>query len=139
MDRGAWPAAVHGVRRSWTQLKQITLSLSRASFPISPSEGSLSGGHTSLNPQGGQVCVLSHFSCVRLHNPVDCSLPGSFVHRIFQARILEWVAISSCRGSSRPKDIEPMSLKSPTLVSEFFTTSTTWEAPSGGQGAVICG
>ena len=35
--------------------------------------------------------------CPTLYNPMDCSLPGSSVHRIFQARILEWVAISSSR------------------------------------------
>ena len=34
---------------------------------------------------------------------MDCSLPGSSIHGIFQTRILEWVAISSSRGSSRPK------------------------------------
>ena len=33
--------------------------------------------------------------CLAFCNPVDCSMPGSSVHRIFQARILEWVAISS--------------------------------------------
>ena len=37
-------------------------------------------------------------------NPVDCSPPGSSVHELIQARILEWVAISSSRGSSRPRD-----------------------------------
>ena len=42
-------------------------------------------------------------SCVRLCDPVDCSLSGSFVHGIFQARILEWVAISFSRGSSQPR------------------------------------
>ena len=35
---------------------------------------------------------------------MDCSLPGSFLHGILQARILEWVAISFSRGSSRPRD-----------------------------------
>ena len=35
---------------------------------------------------------------------MDCSPPGSCVHRIFQARILKWVAISSSRGSSQPRD-----------------------------------
>ena len=35
---------------------------------------------------------------------MDCNLLGSFVHGIFQARILEWVAISHSRGSSRPRD-----------------------------------
>ena len=43
-------------------------------------------------------------SCPTLCNPIDCSLPGSSVHGIFQARVLEWVAISFSRGSSRPRD-----------------------------------
>ena len=43
-------------------------------------------------------------SCPTLCNPVDCSLPGSSVHGIFQVRILEWVAISFSRGSSQPRD-----------------------------------
>ena len=38
--------------------------------------------------------------CPTLGDPVDCSPPGSSVHGILQARILEWVAISSSRGSS---------------------------------------
>ena len=42
--------------------------------------------------------------CLTLRDPVDCSLPGSSMHGIFQARILEWVAISSSRGSSQPRD-----------------------------------
>ena len=36
--------------------------------------------------------------------PMDCSLPGFSVHGIFQARVLEWVAIAFFRGSSRSKD-----------------------------------
>ena len=43
-------------------------------------------------------------SCPTLCDPMDCSLPGSSVHRIFQARVLEWVAISFSRGSSQPRD-----------------------------------
>ena len=54
-------------------------------------------------------------------NPVDCSLPGSFVHRIFQARILEWVVISFSRDLPYP-GIELMSVTSPALASRFFTT-----------------
>ena len=45
---------------------------------------------------------LSH---VRLFgNPMDCSLPGATVHGISQATILQWVSISSFRGSSQPRD-----------------------------------
>ena len=43
-------------------------------------------------------------SCPSLCDPVDCSLPCSSVHGIFQARVLEWVAISFSRGSSQPRD-----------------------------------
>ena len=43
-------------------------------------------------------------SCRTLCNPMNCSLPGSSVHGIFQARVLEWVAISFSRGSSHPRD-----------------------------------
>ena len=43
-------------------------------------------------------------SCPTLCDPMDCNLPCSSIHGIFQARVLEWVAISSSRGSSRPRD-----------------------------------
>ena len=43
-------------------------------------------------------------SCPTLWDPLDCSLPGSSVHGILQARILEWVAMPSYRGSSQPRD-----------------------------------
>ena len=47
-------------------------------------------------------CACAHTqSCPTLHDPKDCSPPGTSVHGICQARILEWVAISSPRGSSQ--------------------------------------
>ena len=42
--------------------------------------------------------------CPTLCDPVDCSLPGSSVNGIFQARVLEWVAVSFSKGSSLPRD-----------------------------------
>ena len=42
--------------------------------------------------------------CPSLCDPMDCSPPGSSVHGILHARILEWVAMPSSRGSSRPRD-----------------------------------
>ena len=50
-----------------------------------------------------RVCSVAE-SYPTLCNPMDCSPPGSSIHRIFRARILEWVAISSFRGSSRLRD-----------------------------------
>ena len=48
------------------------------------------------------VCTLSLQSCLTLCDPMDCSSPGSSVHGILQVRILEWVAMTSSRGSSWP-------------------------------------
>ena len=50
-------------------------------------------------------------SCPTLCDAMDCSPPGSSVHGIFQARLLEWAAISSSRRSSQPRDrtwVSPM-------------------------------
>ena len=65
------------------------------------------------------VCVLNH---IQLCDPMDCSPPGSSVHGILQARILEWIASSYSRGSSWP-GIEPMFLASLALAGRFFTTA----------------
>ena len=50
------------------------------------------------------ICTKSLQLCLSLCDPMDCSPPGFSVHGILQARILEWVAISSSRGSSGPRD-----------------------------------
>ena len=63
-------------------------------------------------------------SCPTLCDPVDCSLPGSSVHGILQARILEWVAISFSRGSSRPGDQTRVSR----IAGRRFTIWATREA-----------
>ena len=74
------------------------------------------------------VCAKSLELCPTLCNPMDCSLPGSSVHRILQARILEWVAMLSSRGIFLIWRSNAC-LLSPALADGFFTTSTTWEAP----------
>jgi len=66
------------------------------------------------------VCMRAQ-SCLTLCDARDCSLPGSSVHGIFQARILEWVAIFYSTGFSQPW-IEPSSLVSPALAGGFFIT-----------------
>ena len=58
---------------------------------------------------------------------MDCSPPGFFVPGILQARILEWVAILSSRGSSQLRDQTHISYVF-WLAGGFFTTSAIWEA-----------
>ena len=56
--------------------------------------------------------------CPTLSDPMDGSLLGSSVHGIFQARVLEWGAISSSRGSSQPRDQTQVSCIADALPSE---------------------
>ena len=74
------------------------------------------------------TCMLSLFCRVWVfETPMDCSPPGSSVHGILQARILEWVAIPSCRGSFWPRHHTCIFYIS-CIGRWVFTTSTTWEA-----------
>ena len=95
----------------------------------------LSENQTRLSP----AQLLLSQSCPTLCNPMDCSPPGSSVHGILQARILEWVAMPSSRGSSQSRDrtwvsyvscIGGVFSKSRIRLSDFhiFNISTTWEA-----------
>jgi len=63
-----------------------------------------------------------------LCGPLDFSLPGSSVHENFQARILEWIAISSFRKSSQPRDGTCVSC----IAGGFFITDP-WGAGVGGE------
>ena len=78
-------------------------------------------------------------SCLTLCNPMDCSPPGFFVHGIFQARILEWVAISYSGGSFQPRDrthicllhlmhwqVGSLPLAPPLLTSKYTSPAHTW-------------
>ena len=98
MDGGAWWATVHGVTKSRTQLGNQHF-------------------HFLMPPICCCYCCLVTKSCLTVRGPMDCSLPGSSVRAISQARILEWVAISFSRGPSPPRD------RSLTCIaSGFFTT-----------------
>ena len=72
------------------------------------------------------VCyVLSHFSRVWLHYPMNCSPSGSSLHGVLQTRILEWAAMPLSRGSFWPR-IEPSSLTSPALAGGLFNHLRLW-------------
>ena len=66
-----------------------------------------------LNPVEVKVAQ----SCLTLCDSIDCSLPGSSVYGILQARILEWVAIPFSSGSSEPRDQTRVSC----TAGKFFT------------------
>ena len=63
------------------------------------------------------VYGLATKSCPTLCDPMDCSPPACSVHGIFQARILEWIAISFSRGSSQPRNRTQVSC----IAGRFFT------------------
>ena len=98
----------------------------------SPGRGSLVGcrlwGRTesdateATQQQQQQQCIVAQ-PCPALCNPVDCSLSGSSVLGIFQARIPAWVAISFSRGSSQPRDRAQVSR----TAGGFFTVRATRE------------
>ena len=87
-------------------------------------------GHQVRNHMRGHWVSEVAQSCLTLCDPMGCSLPSSSVHGILQARILEWVAISFSRVSSRPRDQTPVSR----IVGRLFNLWATREAPEGTLG-----
>ena len=77
----------------------------------------------SFNERSIEDLHSSWCQCLTLR-PLDCSLPGSSVHGIFQVRILEWVGIPFSRGSSQPRNWTQISCN----VGRFFTIWATREA-----------
>ena len=94
-DGGAWWAAVYGVEQSWTRLKRLSSSSSILYWCFSFWRTSLciiGSSFIHLIEKSERKKVSQ--SCLTLCDPMDYRLPGSSVCGIFQARILEWVAIS---------------------------------------------
>ena len=119
MDRETWRAAVHGGRRvghDWaTELnwkENIWLYFTSTLHSFAPRIldmycfdfiHKVKNYHTYKH-----LCLCSVTQvCLTLCSPMDCGQPGSPAHGIFQARILEWVAIPYSKGSSQPKGFNP--------------------------------
>ena len=103
-DGGACWAAVYGVAQSRTRLRRLSSS-------------------SSWLPRGNKKESEVSQSCLTLCDPMDCSLPGSPVPGILQARILGWAAIAFSRRSSQPRDWTRVSC----IVGRCFTTQATKE------------
>ena len=90
----------------------VTPELKKAELPLSPQEQQANRAQDDLH-----VCALVAQLCPTLCDPMDCSLPGSSVHGILQARILDWVGIPFSRESSQPRDRTQVSC----IADRFFT------------------
>ena len=74
-----------------------------------------------------QMRAMHAQSCPTLCDPMDCRLPGSSVHGIFQERILEWVAISYSRGSSQPRNWTRISTIGRWILYQYATWDSLWK------------
>ena len=88
-----------------------------SSLPLAPPGEPLTTLETSVH---STVCLVT-LSCLTLYDPTDWSSPGSSSMGFLQARILQWVAISSSRGSSQPRDQTQASC----IPGRFFTSWAT--------------
>ena len=75
------------------------------------------------------VCLVTQL-CPTLCDPLDCSPPASSAHGVFQAKILEWVSISSSRKSSWPRDWTHVS-SVPSIAGGFFSHQVTFSIHQG--------
>ena len=99
-DRQAWHAAVHGVTGDWTT--RTTWAFQPGFIYFTRNNRSLGNFWWTVYQSERKKEVAQSYPT--LWDSMDCSLPGSYLHGILQAGILEWIASSFSRGSSQPRD-----------------------------------
>ena len=106
-----WATSLHFALCNSTSLLRFWILFACVHVWLIQPRGQCVGGRAQVVPcihcsmlLGCRMCMLRHFSRVWLCDPMNCGLPGSSVCGILQARILEWVAMPSSRGSSPPMD-----------------------------------
>ena len=138
MDREAWCTAVHGVAKSWTWSSDWTTAnaISKRLLRGQIVKVTVSHKHAGRvrkcpllskileKPEECPAECERVMSCPTLCDPKGCSPPGSSVHGILQAKILEWVAIPFFTGFSQPRDQTQVSC----TADGFFTVWATRES-----------
>ena len=104
---------------NWTELSKYCLCSISLFSPLN-SWWNVRPFHSTWKKSESEVAQL----CLTLCDPIDCSLPGSSIHGIFQTTVLEWVAISFSRRSSQPRDWTQVSC----TAGRRFTVWATREA-----------
>ena len=93
---------------TWKPTDVMIIFLRSLGFPCDSAgkESACNAGDMGSIPGLGSEMKWSELSqsCLTLWDPMNCSPPGSSIHGILQARILEWVAISFSKGTSQPRD-----------------------------------
>ena len=122
IDAGLWRlrAILAKVRTTWRVTLAWELSAELAQVVAEPHCVSLPPDHSCFLSACMLICSLCH--------PMDCNPLGSSVHGILQARILEWVAMPSSRGSSRPRGQTCISWGS-CIAGRFFTAEPPGKPP----------
>ena len=91
--------------RTLSQLKKTSIHLIIRNINIFFSKVTFrDSSWSAYSPLLSRTAKCSHSVLFTLYDPTDCTPPGSSVHGILQARILEWIAISFSKGSSQPRD-----------------------------------